>query len=396
MKKKGISYVVFMLELLQTDALITPVKTIFYITFLSTLSDISLYKLILVGFVFLLEIPSGYFSDRYGNKIVVASSYLLTIISFALMIISPNNFVFIISNAIIGVSNALLSGAKNTYLLVLCKDAQIDYKSIKISASAYKKIFELLLMSISGICFTLNIYTPFIITMLIYLILLTFVILQKSDRNIIDNKTEKNSNENILEVSKKLTKKILMDREIMNELIFYTITTTLLISNFDFYNIHFKNLGIDEKYFGLIYAAFMIINFIGIKLYSKKISIKIENIFFILIPITFVTILLDNYMTLGLSIIVQQLMFSYLFIHFEIYVIDSIEEIKTSSHYQSLISFFNSLFRILILSVITIVLKVIQIDQLYVFFALFSLCVCLVYISLRKNEQVNCEAKDEV
>lgn len=385
MENKKLFCNVFLLELLQTDALITPIKTIFFITYLSTLSDISLYKLIMIAFVFLLEIPSGYISDKYGNKATIVCSYLLTVISFIMIIVYSNHLVFIIANAMMGIANALLSGAKNSYLLILCDESNIRYKEIKISASAYKKIFELFLMSISGLCLKINIYLPFILTMGLYIILLSIVLLQKSDKQIINHFNENKSKDNILKVTKKITKDIFKNKNLMNELIFYTIISTLLISNFDFYNIHFKNLGIDEKYFGLIYSLFMIVNFVGIKLYHKGISKKKKILCFVLLPITFVTILIKNNLILGYSIIFQQLIFSYLMIHFEIYVLDSVQEIETSSHFQSIISFLYSSLRIFILLIITLILKIISIDQLYLIFSTCSLSVSIVYILVQKK-----------
>lgn len=377
-KRKNFYRIVYLSELFDTQAFIVPIKTSFYLSFFVQLSDISIYKFIMVFITFLCEIPLGYFSDKYGDKITVTFSYIMNIISLLLMILIPNNMTFIFCNILFGFSNALISGAKNTYLLKVTNNHNIDYKTIKLKTAGQKKIIELIMMTLSGILFSINIYYPFIINISIYIFVLTMIIfLPKVE--IIRNELS------LSKLSIFLIKKIITDKKLVCEIIFYSITTTVLIINFDYYNVIFMRNHIGKEFYGLIYASFMFINYLGIKIFSKKSIKNIEYFLFISLPISFILITIRNIYMVSLAIFLQQIVYSYIFIRFDLYIIDYVKEIAHGTHFQSLISFWYSIFKAILLFIISMLLKCIDLFYLYYLIAIILIITVCLYKFKWKN-----------
>lgn len=383
MKNNSIRKMIYFSELLDTQAFIVPIKTTFYLSFLVQLSDISLYKFIMAFITFSFEIPLGYFSDRYGDRLTIILSYITSVLSLLLMIIYPSNNIFILANGLMGLSSAMISGAKNTYLLNVAQRNQLDYKEIKIKSSGTKKIVELIFMTVSGILFTINIYYPFIFNTILYILVLMIVLILPKINIKNDNNTS------LLTMNKILIKKIIADKQLVCEIIFYSITTTLLVMNFDYYNVIFMRNNINRGVYGLIYSIFMLINFVGIKLFNKYHSVKkFELGMFFCLPIAFILITLNNLFAVGLAIVLQQIVYSYIFIRFDIYLIEYIRNIANGTHFQSLISFWYSLFKTGLLFVISILLAYIDLYPFYYLITLILFITIFIYRN-RKNEIQN-------
>lgn len=85
MSSRALRIRMILFELLSTQALITSVKTLYLLHFLMQNADISLFKLVFTFFAFGFELPSGYFSDRYGNRYAVLLSRILIAASFVFL-----------------------------------------------------------------------------------------------------------------------------------------------------------------------------------------------------------------------------------------------------------------------------------------------------------------------
>lgn len=377
-KKNVIKKAIFLSELFDTQAFVVPIKTTFYLSFFANVSDISLYKFLTVFVTFLCEIPLGYFSDKYGNRITVLLSYFTSILALFLMVLNPCNNIFIISNILFGLSNALVSGAKNTYLIKVSEVYNFSYREIKLKASGQKKIVELLMMTLSGFLFSINIFYPFVINITIYLFVLTLIVLLPKVR-------VENNEVSLSMMSKLLMKKIISDKKLLNEIIFYSITTTMLIINFDYYNVIFMRNQINKGLYGLIYSCFMLINYLGIKLFNKaQKTNRIQYIVFLLLPLTFFMIITNNLYIVAIAIILQQIAYAFIFIRFDIYLIDYVKNITQGTHFQSLISFWYSIFKSIILFCISFSLKYMDLYCLYVFIAI--ILIISIYLYRGKNE----------
>ena len=135
MSSRALRIRMILFELLSTQALITSVKTLYLLHFLMQNADISLFKLVFTFFAFGFELPSGYFSDRYGNRYAVLLSRISIAASFAFYLIVPSFTGFLLSNVILGIADAWESGAKDSYFLALCTERKMDYQQLKIQVT---------------------------------------------------------------------------------------------------------------------------------------------------------------------------------------------------------------------------------------------------------------------
>lgn len=381
--KKLLSRLILVNQLLCTESLIVPIKILFLISFMLTNSELSVLKFVLVTSVFLLEVPSGYLSDKYGNKKVVIIGKISMILAMIGFCVSRNVYGFIIANVLVGVSASMESGSQNTYFLDICNRNDIDYTTIKIQIQKFKNIFNFILMLVSSLVFSFWKYLPYTVTSLLYLISLVIIVLLPKE----GLKSTPNS-KSIFESSKYLLFKIIKNKMLFIELIFYTVCTSILISNFDYYTIFFNNLGVRSELFGIIYSSFMIISMIGVQIYSNKLDGNKEYLFFLLVPVSFLLISLENYISVSSGIFIQQLTYSYFMIHFDIYVLKSIDNLDESSQYQSMISFINTLIRMAILFILSILFKFINLNYMYILFSVITFITVYAYFKFRKAKSV--------
>lgn len=367
-------------ELLSTQALIIPIKVLVLLKFLLNNSQISALKLVFVTATFFLEIPSGYLADIYGNKKVVIFSKLALIFSFILFIFSYNFMGFIVANIFLGIANAFESGAKNTYFLELQNKYNFDYISIKIFIQKYGKIINFIFMLLSGFLYEKNYIMPFIITIFFQVIsLFIFLFLPTVHLNK-DNDSQKFSKKN-----KEIILRILNDKKLITEILFFTINTSILISNFDYYTIFFEKINISKSIFGIIFSSFMLINMLGIHLYGKNLNSSKEIYILLLVPFSFLFINTGNVLGISLGIFIQQFTFAYFSIHFDIYVIKNIKKLDDSSHYQSIVSFISMSLRIGILALIYLLLRFFSLKSLYFIFFIILLLSLVIYNNIKKK-----------
>ena len=150
--------------------------------------------------------------------------------------------------------------------------------------------------------------------------------------------------------------------------------------NFDYYNVIFIKNHISEGIYGLIYSSFMLINYFGIKIFKQYHTIpKIEFSIFFCLPLTFIFITFNHLLIVGIAIILQQIVYSYLFIRFDIYIIEYIQHISQGTHFQSLISFWYSLFKSMLLLGISLFLKYINLYYFYYIIALLLFIIIYMY-----------------
>lgn len=166
MSSRALRIRMILFELLSTQALITSVKTLYLLHFLMQNADISLFKLVFTLFAFGFELPSGYFSDRYGNRYAVLLSRILIAASFVFYLVVPSFPGFLLANVILGMADAWESGAKDSYFLALCTERKMDYQQLKIQVTQYSYGVNFVLAFFSTILYTKNIYLPILITIL--------------------------------------------------------------------------------------------------------------------------------------------------------------------------------------------------------------------------------------
>lgn len=282
-------------ESLSTQSLITSTKTLYLLHFLMQSADISFFKLVFTFFSFAFELPSGYFSDRYGNRRAVLLSRILIASSMLFYCVLPSFAGFLTANLLLGVADAWESGAKDSYFLKQC----------------------------------------LLLTALFYIAATALLLAMPDDAAQPEqNKLPKN----FFFTSKLVLKQILRRRALVLEMLFCTTCTSILISNFDFFSMIFESAGISVSMIGVIYASFGILNIIGVKFYEKTRVSRFSSTVLLLMPFSFLFLVSRSVPLILLGVCFQEVFFSYYNIHLNISVLNSIEDLQNSSYFQSMVS----------------------------------------------------------
>ncbi len=368
---------IILFESLSTQALITSTKTLYLLHFLMQSADISFFKLVFTFFSFAFELPSGYFSDRYGNRRAVLLSRILIASSMLFYCVLPSFAGFLTANLLLGIADAWESGAKDSYFLKQCLLQKLDYQKLKVRAAKYTYAVNFFLALVSTTLFQASIYLPLLLTALFYIAATALLLAMPDDAAQPEqNKLPKN----FFFTSKLVLKQILRRRALVLEMLFCTTCTSILISNFDFFSMIFESAGISVSMIGVIYASFGILNIIGVKFYEKTRASRFSSAVLLLMPFSFLFLVSRSVTLILLGVCFQEIFFSYYNIHLNISVLNSIEDLQNSSYFQSMVSLINVVLRIVLTAIITLAFKVFPFGAVYGGFAAVTLCATCIYL----------------
>ncbi len=368
MNNNSIKKLIYLEGFTNCDTLINSIRVVFILSFVFNENIIAINKFAMMATVFLFEVPSGFFSDKYGDKKTFLLAKLFSIISLLFIMSFKNELGFVFSFILLGLSSAFESGARNSFYIRLCRFHNIDYKNIKINISQKSNILKLILSILGSILFAYNIYLPFFITLSMYIISFISLLSMPNDGSGIYTK-----NENLLNATKNLFYEIIKDYNFFAELIIYTFISSLLILSFDYYQLFFKSYNIPVYLFGTIYATFRLFSYYGISIYKKNFN---KNLSIIIISTSFILIWFQNIYLFVISVIIQEIFYSFENTRFDILLIEKLEEKNKGAHFESIVSLMYSCFRIFILFIAAVILKYID---LYKFFFICSLVVIVLF-----------------
>lgn len=359
--------------LLSTQALYTPIKTIFLLHFLMQEQDISFFKFIFTLAAFVFELPSGYLSDRWGNRLCLILSRLFSIFSLTFYCISPNFVGFLMANFLFGTANAWESGAKDSYFLILCQNLNskynisLEYREIKLSVTKKSYWINFVLMFASTFLYYKNVFYPFVGSIVVFMASMLIILTLPSDRKIAFTKAKRK--ELFIDETKFMVHKILSNKRLVIEMLYTVTCTSIYIINFEYYALAFQQASISDSWIGPIYASFMLINSIGVLIYQKRKLNSVRKFLLILSPVSFV-LLVSGYPSAVLTaVFIQQLCYSYYNCNFEIYVIDSIDDLSQSSYFQSTINFISVVYRMALTLIVTVLFSQLTFKWTYIVFA---------------------------
>lgn len=350
------------------DTLINSIRVVYILSFVFNTDIIAINKAIMITTVFIFEIPSGFFSDKYGDKNTFLLSKIFSIASLLIIILFRNEIGVIVSFIMLGLSGSFESGARNSYYRRLCKAYNIDYKRIKINISQKSNILKLFLSVFSSILFSYSMYLPFFITLIMYVVSFISLILLPSNVESVYTKDEK-----LISSTKNIFNEIVSDYKFFTEILVYTIITSLLIFCFDYYQLFFKSFDIPVYLFGSIYATFKFLSYYGVSIYKKNFD---KNISILIIAFSFFLIWVKNMYLFILAVILQQIFYSFENTKFDIFLIEKLEHENKGAHFESIISLIYSLFRIFVVALIAMILKYLN---LYIIFLCCSFILVVLF-----------------
>jgi MFS family permease len=222
---------------------------------------------------FFLEVPSGVIADRYSRKKILMIGNLITTMGLIVIFFSDNYQMIVIAAVLMGVSEALESGADTAFIYDFFKNKNMEHRYKSYISSIYHLGFICSAMAafVSGSVFKYNNDLPIIITIVLSIASFIAITFAESDEVKYKAKFELRG---ILKQEVSQIKDIFSKRDLM-KIIFVYIVMTIVISNLNYLaQIYLKENSIDLKFFGLIFLAFNILASIGAKNSSRFSNIK--------------------------------------------------------------------------------------------------------------------------
>lgn len=335
------------------------------------------------------ELPSGYLSDTFGNRSCLILSRLFSIGSLLCYCISPNFAGFCMANFLLGMADAWESGAKDSYFLILCQNADaryglaLSYREIKLSVTKFSYWVNFALMFFSTVLYDQNIFYPFLGTVILMAISMLILLTLPPDRNLPLAKPKQEAR--FLSETNIMIRKIGSNKPLLIEMFFTVTCTAIYILNFEYYAVAFQGAGIPDSWFGPIYASFMLLNSVGVLLYQKKCLFRIRRSLLLLSPVSFLLLISGQRLAVLAAVVIQQLCFSYYNCNFELYVLDSIDDLSQSSYFQSTISFINVVYRMMLTLIVTALFAKSSFEGTYIVFAFIVLGVSVCKFLLNQS-----------
>lgn len=100
-----------------------PIFTFFLLSEQVSLSAIVISQVFYSLFVFLGEVPTGLFADRFGQKISIIIGYIIEAIGIAMVVVFPTTVGLYIAYSVRGFGNSFLSGSEEALLYESVKNA---------------------------------------------------------------------------------------------------------------------------------------------------------------------------------------------------------------------------------------------------------------------------------
>lgn len=118
----------FWAHLFGSVSFITPVVSLFYLHRGLVYSDFFIMLICIVVAMFLFEVPTGAFADRYGHKTSFIVGELVKVLTTVLFIFAFDPVVFYIAAVLIGLAITFYSGADETFIYESLKESKQEKK----------------------------------------------------------------------------------------------------------------------------------------------------------------------------------------------------------------------------------------------------------------------------
>lgn len=256
-------------------ALFLPYIVFYYQTLGFSLGQIAILQSVMAITLFIVEIPSGYITDRFGRKNSMIISVIFQISSLSILYLSNLFFMFIIAHVLLGLSRAFLSGSDSAFLydsLINIKREK-EYKKIEGRAHFFGEIGVILasLLAILVIEFGLKetILVTIFVQLIVFLVVISFV-----EPKIMNKIAEYESIRKEFKSIGNIIKKSFNNKKLMfiftYSFIIFGISNTIFVMS----QPYFKATGLDLKMYGVAFALFSVIAGIS-SFYAHKIEHKL-------------------------------------------------------------------------------------------------------------------------
>lgn len=220
----------------------------------------------------ILEIPTGWLSDKYGHTVVLKISSLSKVFAVLCMLIANNFWIFLVSEFCFSLGEAAQSGADSALLYDSLKadGKEETYTDVISIVRRRQSLIRMVVRLVAPVLYAIKPEFPFAISACIYIgiVFLTYryVPLMKEAVN---SEKEEGESENILHVIQKKVASFVSNKAF----IIYSLFSSFLmisVSNYcQYIGPYLEGLGFSVGYLGIVTSSASIGEYIGIKFVDK-------------------------------------------------------------------------------------------------------------------------------
>lgn len=259
----------YILDFLRAFMLFTPVMVLFFQENGLNMTQVFLLNSLYSIAIVLLEVPSGYFADRFGRRtsLILGSATYLTGIS--IYSLGTGFWEFLFAEMIVALSTSFNSGANSAMLYDTLEAVgrQQEFKQIKGNLSSLALVSAAIASVLGGLIADISLRLTF--TGLIPVFVLgTAVAMTLKEPPRREKVVEKSHLREMISIGRET----FLHRVKLRWLIIYSALIVLMIRGAYFlYQPYFKNAGIPVVYFGIIFAALNLVAAVSSK-YAHRIE----------------------------------------------------------------------------------------------------------------------------
>jgi len=223
-------------------------------------------------FSFIIEIPTGVFADKYGNRKSIILSKFFIVISFIIFGLANNFIILLVANLIYELGKSFRSGTETAFIFnYLSQDKNHpSYTKIKINQKFYARISESFAALLGGfVAYRLGFNIVFFIAAIPALINFTQTLSWekiKADEENKENKIGLRENWKFIKIS---FSEIKNNKIVLNIILNIALFSASFSALEKFVQPYMKNAGIELQYFGIFYSIFLIIIALIVKVSSR-------------------------------------------------------------------------------------------------------------------------------
>jgi len=297
----------YLYEVLYSLMFYTPIVVLFYQDNGLSLTQIMIIQSINSIVWILMEIPSGYFADVVGRKQSLMLTGLFATLSMLIFGLGFNFYHFLIASLLWALAGAFISGADSAFVYDTLKDLNKEhlYKKVWGNIVFYYSIGVSAASIIGGLLGGINFRYPFFAMLPFYLLLipLAFSFFEPKKYKILSTK------EHVRDLLKSIKVSVFQNKKIRQLIIFSAVIVSVIDVAYYLYQPYFKLTGLDVVYFGLVFAAFNLIQALGAK-YSHLVENKLGQNFSLILLLVITSLC---YLLMGNIIFIFSFIFAFLF-----------------------------------------------------------------------------------
>lgn len=274
---------------INSSVLIWTVLTLYYLWRGLSYFDIALVQSVGAIATAVLEIPTGWISDRCGHHIVLKIASFSRLVAIVTLTFANSFLLMVASELFFSLANASQSGAGSAFLFEATNaNSRVDRKNgtyalILSKMTGAQSIIRITVRLIAPVLFSINPLIPFVISIFVYFLGL-LVTLEFKENDISPNRRNKclpeengfigiktsklNLKENVQTFFQELIK--IVKTNIFISLCTVSAISLILVSNYSqFIAPNLTSMGFDIKFLGIVTAAASLGEFFGSRLTAK-------------------------------------------------------------------------------------------------------------------------------